>query len=134
MSKRTAFIAFTIMSTAASAIPSVQGMRDHRRVLIVASPSASDATLLSQRKALAGWKQGASERDVSVVQITGQTVDGASDSAADLRSRYNLPSKTFEVVLVGKDGHIAYRSSQPVTGAELAAKIDAMPMRRAGGR
>jgi hypothetical protein len=40
----------------------------------------------------------------------------------------------FQVLLIGKDGHVALRSAEPVAAATLQSRVDAMPMRRAGER
>jgi hypothetical protein len=48
--------------------------------------------------------------------------------------RYHLAAATFSVALIGKDGHVALRSQSALTGAQLEAIIDAMPMRRSGER
>ena len=116
------------------AAPSVAAMTNHRRVLIVASPSAGDARLARQRRALAGWRGGARDRDVSVVEVIGDRVHGASDRARPLRRRWRLPPGDFQVVLVGKDGHEALRAGHPLAAARMQRTIDAMPMRRAGRR
>lgn len=105
-----------------------------RRVLIVAAPTADDAQLTSQRRALAGWRQGAADRDVSVVELIGGSTIGADDPPAVLRQRFALPAKAFAVVLLGKDGHKAFRASGPATAQRLEDTIDAMPMRKAGQR
>ena len=117
-----------------AALPTLAEMLDHRRVLVVASPGESDPALAAQRRALAGWREGAAERDLSVVEMVGERVKGAGDEAGALRRRFHLPLARFGVVLVGKDGHIALRSDTPLTADRLQAAIDAMPMRRAGLR
>jgi len=48
----------------------------------------------------------------------------------ELLRRFAIAEGAFAVVLVGKDGHQAFRSAQPVTAEDLCARIDAMPMRR----
>jgi hypothetical protein len=50
------------------------------------------------------------------------------------RRRFNLPSSAFSVALIGKDGHLALRSEAVMTGEQIAAVIDELPMRRAGQR
>lgn len=109
-------------------------MRNHRRVLIVAAPDAGDARLIEQRRLLAGWNGGAQERDVTVVELVDSTVRGSSDDGRILRRTMRLPRGRFAVILIGKDGHEALRSRDPVSGQALSDRIDAMPMRRAGGR
>jgi hypothetical protein len=113
--------------------PTMAQMQWHRRVLIVSAPSASDPQFTAEQRALSQWT-GGDDRDVSVVVIERDTVSGSGESAAALRTRYRLASDTFAVALVGKDGHVALRSGTPLTGAQLEAAIDAMPMRRAGQR
>ncbi len=109
-------------------------MIGERRILIVAAPAPDDPQLASQRRALAGWRQGAADRDVSVVELIGGSTIGADDQAAVLRQRFALPAEAFAVVLLGKDGHEAFRASVPATAQRLEDTIDAMPMRKAGQR
>jgi hypothetical protein len=113
---------------------SVAEMRWQRRVLVVAAPDVNDPALTAERRALRGWHRQAEDRDVQVVEVIGDRVIGARDTAATLRARLRLPTARFGLVLIGKDGHIALRSGEQVTADELQARIDAMPMRRAGQR
>lgn len=126
-----------IISLAAAllaASPSVAAMQWDRRVLIVAAPSADDPNLVEQRRTLAAWRAEAERRDLSVVEVLGDRVTGATDAAASLRRAYRLPADGFAVVLLGKDGGVKRRATGPLAAADLARTIDAMPMRRAGGR
>ncbi|NYD89522.1 DUF4174 domain-containing protein [Sphingomonas melonis] len=66
--------------------------------------------------------------------IVGDRVSGADDGAAALRKRYRLPAGGFVAILIGKDGGEKLRSAKPILPEVLAGTIDAMPMRRAGGR
>ena len=109
-------------------------MRWRRRVLLVASPGSAEPDAVLQRRIFSAWSREAADRDVSLVEVSGSRVVGASDDAASLRRRYNLPSGMFQALLIGKDGHVACRSSRPITSAALRSRIDAMPMRRAGER
>ena len=122
------------LAMAAASVPSVAEMKWQRRVLVVAAPSARDPALAAQRNALRGWRRDAEDRDVQVVEVIGDRVAGARDAAATLRARLRLPHERFGVVLIGKDGHVALRSGEPVLAETLQGRIDAMPMRRAGQR
>jgi hypothetical protein len=113
--------------------PTMADLRWHRRIVLLATDADGAPAFQEQRRILAGW-DGAEERDVSVVEIDGDAVAGAADSARALRRRYDLPRHGFAVLLIGKDGQVALRSASPVTGATLTAAIDAMPMRREGLR
>jgi hypothetical protein len=121
-------------AAAMSATPSIGQMRHQRRVIIVAAPRGDDPRLALQRRTLSQWKTGAEERDVAVVAVVGKATSGASDDTGLLRQKHHLPDDRFMVVLLGKDGHEALRSPRPIAARELAGKIDAMPMRRAGQR
>ena len=123
-----------MLLAAAMAAATVADMRYERRVLIVAAPNEADARRIAQRASLEAMPQELGDRDVTVVEVTGDSVRGATDSAAALRTRWRLPKAAFGIVLVGKDGHAALRRAEPVDRATLVATIDAMPMRRAGQR
>ena len=122
------------LAVAAASVPSVAEMRWQRRVLVVAAPGANDPALTAQRNVLRGWLRGAEDRDVQVVEVIGDRVTGARDTAVPLRARLRMPITHFGLVLIGKDGHVALRLSEPVTAEALQGRIDAMPMRRAGQR
>jgi len=121
------------VSAAAPSDPTMSEMQWHRRVLIVSTPRRDNPQFLAQLRALSQWT-GDGDRDVSVLRIEGDAVSGTRESAKQLRERYGLTSAVFSVALVGKDGHVALRSQVPLTGAQLEATIDAMPMRKAGQR
>jgi len=121
-----------LLAVALAASPTVAQMKWERRVLVVSAP-ADDASLTEQRRILAAWKTNAAARDLTVVEIVGDTVRGASDPAAALRRKYHLPA-TFTAILIGKDGGEKLRSAKPFPAAALEATIDAMPMRKAGQR
>ena len=129
------FVALLLVSMApACAAPRGEGgLEDRRRVVLIDAGNTRDPAVARQRQALAHWT-GAESRDVSVIEIIGDTVLGSADDAASLRRRYDLSDGGFTVLLIGKDGHVALRSRRPLSGSTLAAAIDAMPMRRAGGR
>ncbi len=116
------------------AAPTLNQMQWKRRVLLVVASDPDDPRAKAQRRVFADWGREAADRDVSLVDVLGAQVAGAADTADSLRKRYRLASQAFQVLLIGKDGHVAFRSNQPVGADELQGKIDAMPMRRAGQR
>jgi hypothetical protein len=123
----------TGVALAAPSEPSMAEMQWHRRVLMISTPAATDAQYRAQQRALSKWT-GGNDRDVSVIRIEGDTVSGSREAAAELRDRYSLPAATFTVALIGKDGHVALRSTTSLTGAQIEGVIDAMPMRKSGQR
>ena len=122
-----------LLAVALAASPTIAQMKWERRVLIVAAPTAGDASLAAQRRILAGWKIRADARDLTIVEVVGDQARGAADTATAIRRRYRLPS-TFTALLIGKDGGDKLRSATPLPAAALEATIDAMPMRKAGRR
>jgi hypothetical protein len=122
-----------LLAIALAASPTVAQMKWERRVLIVSAVNAGDAELAEQRRILAAWKTNAAARDLTIVEVVGDTVRGVGDSAAALRRRYHLPT-AFTAILIGKDGGEKLRSAKPFPAAALEATIDAMPMRKAGQR
>jgi hypothetical protein len=122
-----------VLAVALAASPSIAQMKWERRVLIVAAPSAQDASLAEQRRILANWKVRGDARDLTIVEVVGDQIRGASDSAATIRRKYHLPA-AFTAILIGKDGGEKLSSAKPFPAAVLETTIDAMPMRRAGQR
>lgn len=126
-------LAIPLAALAAVAAPAAD-LTSRNRFLLVSAPDAADPQFVAQRQALAGWTQSAADRDLVTVELVGDRVTGSPDSAAALRKRYALKPGQFEVVLIGKDGHVASRSPIMLSATELEGRIDAMPMRRAGAR
>ena len=122
-----------VLAVALAASPTLAEMKWERRVLIVAAPSLQDAALAEQRRILANWKANSDDRDLTVVEVIGDQVRAAGDTAASIRRKYRLPA-TFTAILIGKDGGEKLRSAKPFPAAVLEQTIDAMPMRRAGQR
>jgi hypothetical protein len=130
-------IALTLVMAAslvATTPPTLAAMRWQKRVLLVSAPDATDPLLKEQRLVLSRWRAGAEDRDLAVVEIVGGTVAGTDEAARVLRQRYKLPTTDFAVLLIGKDGGTKLRRTQPISSVILGETIDAMPMRRSGGR
>lgn len=123
----------SILLAAALAQATLAQMRWERRILIVAAQTAADPQLAEQRRILSTWRKESDARDLTIVEVVGDHVSGAADTAAAIRRRYRLPAG-FTAVLIGKDGGEKLRSPRPFPAAALAETIDAMPMRRAGQR
>jgi hypothetical protein len=98
------------------------GPSSHRWVVVVGAPG--DPRVMRQTATLNRDAAALRERDVIVEHIT-------PDAARRDRPELGLsPRAAFEVLLVGKDGGVKLRREAPVAVSEIAALIDAMPMRR----
>jgi len=122
-------IAATFMGATTMATPDAQaasaGLESYRwkaRPLVVFAPSPTTPAYLQQMEKLEAARAAVKERDMVVLTVT-----TANDP---LRERLGVPLDQFQVVLVGKDGHIAQRWSEATKPTLIFALIDRMPMRR----
>ena len=101
-------------------------LRDSKRVLLVFAPSEADPRWQRQKEL---WKDAAdafADRDI----VTLLALEHPSQRSDEVARRYGAGTNDFLVVLIGKDGHQAFRGADPVTALDLEERIDAMPMRR----
>ena len=111
--------------------------RGRNRVLVVFAPSRKDARYKQQSAWLETQPAGLNERDLILIYAladgkgrrVGNRLFGAGNENA-LRHPYGVGPRQFRVILIGKDGHEAYSSQQPISATRLYGLIDAMPMRR----
>ena len=115
-------------------LPTVAQLRWDRRVLLVTAPLADDPAAVTQRRIFAEIASSGDDRDLVLVEVIGNAVHGAGDTADGVRRSYKLPSDRFTVILIGKDGGEKRRSTTPMSVVTLTGTIDAMPMRRNGER
>ena len=114
-------------------------MKDYQwenRVLLIFAPDSDDAILTEQSANLSGMGAGLNARDLVVVQIVSEdavSFNGKVDTSLTSQAFYEyfvVQKADFTVILVGKDGTIKLRQTQPVTSQRLFSIIDAMPMRQ----
>ena len=101
-----------------------------QRVVLVTAPTPSSKypAYAKQKQLLAAADAGLRERHVVVLCYPHGEIFPNDENY--LRKRYDLSFKSFEVLLIGKDGGVKLRSTHPLTSAALFATIDQMPMRR----
>jgi Domain of unknown function (DUF4174) len=125
--------AFLLGAAAVSSSLAGTSIEQHRwkeRLLIVFAANAASPALGRQRAIAKGMGSAMQQRDLVQIEVVGETVLGADESAAALRGRYGVQANAFRVLLIGKDGGVKMESAEPVSGQRLAETIDAMPMRR----
>lgn len=106
--------------------------RDKSRVLLVFTPTAQDPAYVEQTKLWKNEKAEFGDRQLALMPLVADApAKPDADLAAALAKKFSVDAKTFTVVLIGKDGHDAYRSGKPLKPETLYGVIDAMPMRRA---
>jgi hypothetical protein len=125
---------FTIVSaqqSAAAVDKPLATYKNKNRVLLVFAPTGKDSAYVEQGKLWQAEKAGFDERQLVVVPVLADGKKAAGDSPAAIEKKYGIDASVFAVVLLGKDGHDAYRTAKPVKAEVLYQVIDAMPMRRA---
>jgi Domain of unknown function (DUF4174) len=114
----------------------LDALRWKNRVLVLFSPLESDASFQSQKQHLASNAEEVFDRDLMILEIVeqGQSKAGkqllSGTSVQEIRKRFGLQTGTFQVLLIGKDGGVKLRSSEPVSMKDLFGLIDSMPMRQ----
>lgn len=103
----------------------LERLRWRSRVLVIFAVEAGDGKLARQKQMIADVLEGATERDLVIIEAI-----GASRAARELRAQLDIPEGEFRSVLVGKDGGAKLISNEPVEPSRLFATIDAMPMRQ----
>jgi Domain of unknown function (DUF4174) len=119
----TIFFGMSVMTIETKAAP-LDEFRWKSRVLVVVAP-AGDAAIQEQRRIFNSAAKGMSERSV----VLAEALDDGERSR-QIRSRLDADGRSFRVFFVGKDGHTAISSDEPLSADFLFGKIDAMPMRR----
>jgi len=119
--------------TAAAAGPpslaeTIRASRWRQRVLLVAAPTASQAAFQTQHELLAPAARQLQERDMLVLDVLHDHLSPADRQY--LQRDLGLHLAGFEVVLIGKDGGVKQRSTQPLAPEALFGTVDKMPMRR----
>jgi hypothetical protein len=114
----------------------LDALRWKNRILVLFSPSESEASFQSQKQGLASSAEAVLDRDLMILEIIEQGQSRAGNrllsekSVQGIRKRLGVETGSFQVLLIGKDGGIKLRSSEPVSAKDIFGLIDSMPMRR----
>lgn len=105
------------------------------RVLLVISETESNPVYIKQLEEWQSDKEGFKERKLIIYQIfPSYYIKGFTDEKIESRSLYNAhrsSEDTFQVILIGLDRGVKYKTSDFLNNTSLFAIIDGMPMRRA---
>jgi hypothetical protein len=123
-------------NAAYAAIESLSQFQWKNRVLVIFSDSDNSRAARQENQLLAD-RLALEERDMIVLKVSGsavRTVFGSAEpvDAGALREALDVSDAgTFHAALIGKDGTVKLKASEPVSNGELFAIIDSMPMRAA---
>ena len=125
-----------LMATSPALSMDLEKYQWENRLLLVFSPSSSDAEFVTFNRQMNETSAGVAERDLVVFRVFEVEDSRVADrplSAADaeeLRRRFRVASGRFRVVLIGKDGGVKMTRNGETELQEIFNRIDAMPMRR----
>lgn len=94
-------------------------------MVLIFTPSDTDAKYVRQRNLLQDQQAGFEERDLVSYVFFDESPDGDAP-----REQFGVENEAFTVVLVGKDGGEKFRWQEPVAPKHLFDRVDVMPMRR----
>lgn len=106
----------------------LKASRWQKRVLLLYAPTAADLELRQQRELLRAAAPELEARQLLVRELIGSALPAAD--ARYLTQQLGVAPGGFAVLLIGKDGGVKTRATQPLAPARLFATIDAMPMRQ----
>ena len=107
-------------------------LRGKNRVLVLYAPTAEHPEYVKQLRLLADSKPDLAERDLVQIARTDEKMDAGTRDY--LRRELNVPAGAFNLLLIGKDGGVKYRSTKATDPRQLFETIDAMPMRQSETR
>lgn len=123
-------------SGAYAAVASLEQFQWKSRVIVIFSDD-DNSRAARQENQLLGDRDGLAERDIVVLRVRGSTVlplFGTGEGLDGDELRRDLQATEpgeFAAVLVGKDGTVKLRVSEPISDGELFSIIDSMPVRAA---
>ena len=114
----------------------LESFRWKNRLVLLFDASLGTNNFVSQMALLEGEETGMADRDLILITLPerGASRLGQSfiseDAASKLRQKFQVETGRFLLILLGKDGTVKLRASEPVSASRLFALIDSMPMRR----
>jgi hypothetical protein len=123
-------------NSAYAPVESLAAFQWKNRVFVVFA-DRDNARAAGQENQLLADRSGLDERDMVVLKVSGagvRSLFGGGESLDGEAIRRDLEAPEvgeFAAFLVGKDGTIKLKVSEPITNGELFAIIDSMPMRAA---
>jgi hypothetical protein len=124
-----------ITTSQVNAMDTLSSLEWQNRVVLVFGNS-SDSKIAQQIELLEGQEAELADRDMVIIRVTGEEARAVYGKASGLdasaiRKEANVSGDRFQVLLVGKDGGVKFRSDSVVRNVEIFDLIDSMPMRRA---
>ncbi len=106
------------------------------RLLFIFAPDSSHPLFKQLQSQIMDQKSEVEDRDLAVFSVLAQGPSQMNTTAIDrqeadsIRDRFGISPNAFSLILIGKDGGIKLKRSDPVDLTEIFELIDSMPMRR----
>jgi len=113
----------------------LDGYRWKNRLVVIFAPSSNNSSYLKQKSEFVGKADELEDRDIIVFELleagisTMAEVPLSNEQQSFLRKKFEVIDD-FVFILVGKDGTVKLRATQPVLSDDLFSLIDSMPMRK----
>lgn len=99
-----------------------------KRVLLLCAPTATDEKLTRQKQLLESVRPALAARDLVVRDVIVRELSAADQQY--VRQKLAGAGTSFTLLLIGKDGGVKRRETEPIIPKSLFATIDVMPMRQ----
>ena len=106
------------------------------RLLFIFAEDANDPFFKDLQSQIMGQKGEVNDRDLIVFELPAKGPARMGKTPMDqqqadsIRTHFAIPSNTFSLILVGKDGGIKLKSKDRVDLSDVFGLIDSMPMRQ----
>jgi hypothetical protein len=127
--------ATVLLATVALAQPSAEPLaswlpkqRWQKRVVLLCAPTSTTPELRAQQQQFTSAAAAMQERDITVRELHLDQLSAADKQY--VTQKLGAKANGFTLILIGKDGGVKQRETQPIAPKLLFQTIDVMPMRR----
>ena len=106
----------------------IKAQRWQKRVVVLYAPTAESAELRQQKASMSAAQAQMQDRDILVIEAIEASLNPREKQY--VRQTLGVEPGSFAVVLLGKDGGVKRKETEPIDPKALFQTIDTMPMRR----
>ncbi|GAB2454614.1 hypothetical protein GCM10011375_02140 [Hymenobacter qilianensis] len=106
----------------------IKAQRWQKRVVVLCAPTAESAELKQQKASMAAAQTQVNARDMLILEAIETSLSPSEKQY--VRQTLGIKPGGFALVLIGKDGGVKRKETEPIDPKALFETIDAMPMRR----
>ncbi|MBC6606562.1 DUF4174 domain-containing protein [Hymenobacter sp. BT188] len=106
----------------------IKAQRWQKRLVILYAPTAESVELKQQKASMAAAHEQVKARDMLIIEAIETSLSPSEKQY--VRQTLGIKPGGFAVVLIGKDGGVKRKETEPINSKVLFETIDTMPMRR----